>query len=68
MKYADKINASFTLVLGENELVSNKAKVKNMNTGEQLELDLDDKFADRFDAICVDNMLGNLDQLIAKDE
>ena len=38
------------------------------NTGEQLELDLDDKFADRFDAICVDNMLGNLDQLIAKDE
>ncbi len=68
MKYADKINASFTLVLGENELVSNKAKVKNMKTGEQLELDLDEKFADRFDAICVDNMLGNLDQLIAKDE
>lgn len=67
MKYADKINASFTLVLGENELLSNKAKVKNMKTGEQLELDLDEKFADRFDAICVDNMLGNLDQLIARD-
>ena len=66
-KYADKINASFTLVLGENELLSNKAKVKNMKTGEQLELDLDEKFADRFDAICVDNMLGNLDQLIARD-
>lgn len=68
MKYADKINASFTLVLGENELSSNKAKVKNMKTGEQLELDLDKKFADRFDAICVDNMLGNLDQLIARDD
>lgn len=68
MKYADKINASFTLVLGENELSSNKAKVKNMKTGEQLELDLDEKFADRFDAICVDNMLGNLDQLIARDD
>lgn len=65
MKYADKVNAAFTIVLGENELLSNKAKVKNMKTGEQLELDLDDKFADRFDAICVDNMLGNLDQLIA---
>jgi len=64
MKYADKINASFTLVLGENELSSNKAKVKNMKTGEQLELDLDEKFPDRFDAICVDNMLGSLDQLI----
>lgn len=68
MKYADKINASFTLVLGENELLSNKAKVKNMKTGEQLELNLDEKFADRFDAICVDNMLGNLDQLIARDD
>jgi len=68
MKYADKIKSAFTLVLGENELISNKAKVKNMKTGEQLELDLDEKFSDRFDAICVDNMLGNLDQLIAKDE
>ena len=68
MKYADKINASFTIVLGDDELSSNKVKVRNMKTGEQLELELDEKFSDRFDAICVDNMLGNLDQLIAKDE
>ncbi|MBQ7007842.1 MAG: histidine--tRNA ligase [Ruminococcus sp.] len=64
MKYANKINASFTIVLGENELTSGKVKVKNMTKGEELELDLDDKFADRFDAICVDNMLGNLDELV----
>ncbi len=64
MKYANKINASFTIVLGENELTSGKVKVKNMAKGEELELDLDDKFADRFDAICVDNMLGNLDELV----
>lgn len=68
MKYADKIKAAFTIVLGEDEIKSNKAKVKNMKTGEQLELALDEKFPDRFDAICVDNMLGNLDQLIIKDK
>lgn len=65
MKYADKLGASFLLVLGEDELTSGKAKVKNMKTGETLELDLDEKFPDRFDAICVDSMLGNLDQLVA---
>ena len=65
MKYADKLGASFLLVLGEDELTSGKAKVKNMKTGETLELDLDEKFPDRFDAICVDSMLGSLDQLVA---
>ena len=64
MKYANKIGAAFTIVLGENELTSGKVKVKNMAKGEELELDLDDKFTDKFDAICVDNMLGNLDELI----
>ena len=67
MKYANKINAAFTIVLGENELSSGKVKVKNMDKGEELELDLDDKFANRFDAICVDNMLGNLDELVMND-
>ncbi|MDE5945859.1 MAG: histidine--tRNA ligase [Oscillospiraceae bacterium] len=67
MKYADKINASFTLVLGTNELEANRAKIKNMKTGEQFELPLDDeKFADKFDALYLDNMLGNIDQFIIK--
>lgn len=40
MKYADKIKASYLLVIGENELSSNKAKLKDMKTGEETEIDL----------------------------
>ena len=32
MKYADKIGAKFTMVLGDNELQEGKAELKNMGT------------------------------------
>ena len=35
MKYADKIGAKFTMVLGDNELQQGKAEMKNMKTGEK---------------------------------
>jgi histidyl-tRNA synthetase len=38
-KYADRIGARFAVILGENELVSGKAAVKDMNTGEQQDVD-----------------------------
>jgi len=38
MKYANKINAGFTTILGESELETNTAKVKNMKTGEQYDV------------------------------
>lgn len=41
MKYANKIGAENTVILGENELGQNKASVKNMETGEQTEVALD---------------------------
>ena len=41
MKFANKIGALFTLVLGDNELENNKANLKNMQTGEQTEICLD---------------------------
>ncbi|MDR0272903.1 MAG: histidine--tRNA ligase [Clostridiales bacterium] len=41
MKYADKIKARFTVILGETELAENCAKIKNMQTGEQINTDLD---------------------------
>ncbi len=41
MKYADKIGALFSCVLGDNELSANKAAVKNMKTGETSEISLD---------------------------
>lgn len=41
MKYANKINAKHTVILGENELNANSARIKNMETGEQKEVELD---------------------------
>ncbi len=35
MKYADKINAKYTMVLGDDEISTQKANIKNMATGEQ---------------------------------
>ena len=35
MKYADKIGAKFTMVLGDDELQEGKAELKNMGTGEK---------------------------------
>ncbi len=40
LKYADKINAKYLLVIGEEEIKSNKCKIKNMQTGEEKECDL----------------------------
>jgi histidyl-tRNA synthetase len=35
-KYGDRINASFTFVLGEDELSNNTVSIKNMETKEQI--------------------------------
>lgn len=43
MKYADKIGAKFSIVLGDSEIQEKKAKVKNMQTGEQTEISLESK-------------------------
>ena len=41
MKYANKLNVGYTLVLGDDELSAGKANVKNMATGEQTQVALD---------------------------
>ncbi len=38
MKYADKLSADFVIIIGEDELKANKLAVKNMKTGEQVEI------------------------------
>ena len=40
MKYADKLGAQFSVVLGDNEIESGKARIKNMKTGEQTEISI----------------------------
>ena len=51
MKYADKIGAKYSVVLGDNELEQGVAKVKNMESGEQTELALDESFAEKFSVL-----------------
>jgi len=57
MKYANKIEAAFTIVLGDNELQNQKARLKEMKTGEETEVSLGDDFIDVFDSIYIDKML-----------
>jgi histidyl-tRNA synthetase len=40
MKYANKIGAKFAMVLGDDEIANSVAKLKNMETGEQLDIQL----------------------------
>ena len=47
MKYADKIGAKYTMVLGDDEIAQGKAKVKNMDNGETTEMELAE-IADNF--------------------
>lgn len=42
MKYANKINAKNTLIIGDGEIESGKAQIRNMKLGEQSEVDLND--------------------------
>ena len=53
MKYADKSGAEFSMVLGDDEIAANRAKVKNMKTGEQTELALDESFAEKFSVMTI---------------
>jgi histidyl-tRNA synthetase len=41
MKYANKLGARKTVIIGTQELEENKARVKDMETGEQMEVALD---------------------------
>lgn len=41
MKYADKLGAQYSVVLGDNEIAEGKVQLKNMKTGEQSEIALE---------------------------
>lgn len=48
MKYANKIGSQFSLVLGDDELASGKAMLKNMKNGEKKPVRLDEHFVDDY--------------------
>ena len=72
MKYADKIGAKFVIVLGDNEIESGNAKLKNMATGEQTDITLGDGLTEAFSQAMVEQMFSGLEDevggLLGKDE
>lgn len=48
MKYADKIGAKYTVVIGDNELADGKAELKNMKTGEKKAISLGEDFVESY--------------------
>ena len=62
MKFANKIGAAFTLVLGDSELESGKAVLKNMDTGEQTDVTLD-SFEGDFMRISISAQLKEMEDL-----
>ncbi|MDE6679593.1 MAG: histidine--tRNA ligase, partial [Ruminococcus sp.] len=61
MKYANKIGAMFTVVIGDNELETGKVKIKDMETGSEVETDLDDTFRMNFESLYFNKMMNHLD-------
>lgn len=61
MKYANKIGAAFTVVIGDNEIADGKAKLKNMESGEEYDIPLNEKFLGTFDTYFVDKVMSVFD-------
>lgn len=60
MKYADKLGAKFNVVIGDNEVEAKTAKLKNMQTGEETEINLD-TFVSGFYSISLNDQLADLE-------
>lgn len=59
MKYANKIGAEFTIVLGDNELETNKAVLKHMETGETKEISVD-RISEDFASIAIQQTVNQI--------
>jgi len=60
MKYANKIGAHYVVVIGDDELNSGKAKLKNMETGDETETDLKN-LAEDFGEIAIKDSIAKFD-------
>ena len=66
MKYADKIKAKYSMILGSDEISSGEASLKNMSTGEKCQVKLD-SFADEFMNIMLRQETQALAELLSED-
>lgn len=60
MKYANKMGAKFNVVIGDDEVLSGKAKLKDMETGEETDIDLT-TFVNGFYEISMKSQLADLE-------
>ncbi len=66
MKYADKIGARYTIVVGDNELESGQAKLKDMDTGETSDVALDDSLYTTLYTKSLDRQLADMTDLFGQ--
>ena len=58
MKYAGKIGAKYSLVLGGDELAAGKAQLKRMSDGTTREISIGGSFIEEYTAISAEQELG----------
>lgn len=61
MRYANKLGAVFTMVLGDDELAAGVAKLKKMSDGTIIDIRLDEDFAGNFSMIAITESLVDLE-------
>jgi histidyl-tRNA synthetase len=66
MKYADKLPADYTVVIGDNELALNSARLKNMKTGKQVSVTLDENIVSAFYKVLADDALSEITEAAEK--
>lgn len=57
MRFADKIGALFTMVLGDDELNKGIGRIKEMSTGKEKEISLGESFVDEAGALLIERQL-----------
>ena len=62
MKYANKIGALYTLVLGDSELETGNIKLKNMETGNETEMTLSE-FSENFQSVVIKDAMSGFESL-----
>lgn len=68
MKYANKIGAKFTLVLGDNELQSKSAQLKNMQNGESAPIALPEGLITAIYDESIKNAFSNLSESVSGED
>jgi histidyl-tRNA synthetase len=66
MKYADKLPADYTVVIGDNELDVNSAQLKNMKTGTQTAVSLDENIVSAFYKVLTDDAFTEVTEVLEK--